>query len=447
MPIPLSTLSVALTQANARWKAAATPVSLLPDAVQKQMLGAVPSPEVTNFMAAGAQAGFAVTAPGFESAIDWRNHNGNHVSAVKNQGGCGSCVSFGCVGLTESMTHIEKGIWKDLSEADSHFCSSHGANCGGWWPDQCIDQIISRGVVDESLFPYASAFPGSNIWTPPPTCKVDPNRGSHLVKVTQRVRLADPTAAKNHLTNVGPVVGCMDVYQDFFGYSSGVYHHISGALAGGHCMLVIGYSETEQCWIVKNSWGTTWGEGGYGKIAYADLKFGGTFYPMYGATGTVVAGLPLRVEPLYSGTKCYFFNGKQYIRVTRGDTGPGKVDAGYPAPISKWGWGNFGKDGIDAALYSGTKCYFFSGKQYIRVTRGDTGPGKVDAGYPAPISKWGWGNFGKDGIDGALYSGTKCYFFSGNQYIRVTRGDTGPGTVDAGYPASVENWRWPPSFT
>jgi hypothetical protein len=151
---------------------------------------------------------------------------------------------------------------------------------------------------------------------------------------------------------------------------------------------------------------------------------------------------------LYSNTKCYFFSGSQYIRVTRGETGPGSVDAGYPAPISRWGWPNgFGANGIDAALYSVTKDYFFSGNQYIRVTRGDTGPGSVDAGYPAPISRWGWPNgFGANGIDAALYSGSKCYFFSGNQYIRVTRGDTGPGSVDAGYPAPISNWGWPNGF-
>jgi Hemopexin len=37
--------------------------------------------------------------------------------------------------------------------------------------------------------------------------------------------------------------------------------------------------------------------------------------------------------------------------------------------------------------------YFFSGDQYIRMTRVDTGPGTVDPGYPAPISHWGWGEF------------------------------------------------------
>ena len=97
----------------------------------------------------------------------------------------------------------------------------------------------------------------------------------------------------------------------------------------------------------------------------------------------------------------YFFSGNQYIRVTRGDTGPGVVDAGYPRTISpNWGWGSFGANGIDAALYSGSKCYFFAGGEYIRVTRGVTGPGTIDPGYPRPIApNWGWGAFGANGID------------------------------------------------
>jgi len=94
-----------------------------------------------------------------------------------------------------------------------------------------------------------------------------------------------------------------------------------------------------------------------------------------------------------------------------------------------WGWGAFGAHGIDAALYSGTKCYFFSGKEYIRVTRGEVGAGTVDPGYPKPISVWGWGSFGAKGIDAALNSGPKDYFFSGKEYIRVTRGDSGPGRL------------------
>jgi hypothetical protein len=177
--------------------------------------------------------------------------------------------------------------------------------------------------------------------------------------------------------------------------------------------------------------------------------------------GTVDAGFPKSISlwnwgdfgkhgidaALYSGSKDYFFSGTQYIRVTRDDLGAGTVDFGYPKPISAWGWGEFGKNGIDAALFSGTKTFFFAGNQYIRVTRSETGAGTVDDGYPKSISLWGWGEFGKNGIDAALNSGSKCYFFAGSQYIRVTRNDdVGPGTVDPGYPKSISLWEWPIGF-
>lgn len=98
------------------------------------------------------------------------------------------------------------------------------------------------------------------------------------------------------------------------------------------------------------------------------------------------------------------------------------------------------------ALRSGDWIYFFSGNRYIRVHRpGDTGAGILDGG-PSPISAWGWGTFGRNGIDAAFRSGTKTYFFSGDQYIRVTRGDTGAGTVDRGYPANISGWGWPDDF-
>ena len=149
---------------------------------------------------------------------------------------------------------------------------------------------------------------------------------------------------------------------------------------------------------------------------------------------------------LYSGSKCYFFDGNQYIRVTRVH-GPDKVDPGYPANITQWGWpSGFGSTGIDAALYSGLEMLLLQRQPYIRVTRGDTGPGTVDPGYPEHHPVGMAQRFRLHRIDAALYSGSKCYFFKGNQYIRVTRGDTGPGTVDPGYPANITQWGWPSGF-
>ncbi|WP_295396293.1 C1 family peptidase [uncultured Thiodictyon sp.] len=216
--LDLTTLSSALTNQGARWQAGATDVAALDAAAQKAMLGAVPSSESAALMAAAAAApALLATAPAFAPALDWRNKGGNHITPVKNQGGCGSCVSHAVVGVLEAMAHIETGRWVDLSEADSHFCSSHGASCDGWWPDQCLDQAIGRGICDEAGFPFASAFPGNNIWANPPACRVAPNRDARVTKPSARMGLTDPTAVKNHLTNVGPVAGCMDVYQDFFG--------------------------------------------------------------------------------------------------------------------------------------------------------------------------------------------------------------------------------------
>jgi len=162
--------------------------------------------------------------------------------------------------------------------------------------------------------------------------------------------------------------------------------------------------------------------------------------------------LKLIIETVQATMYCYFFSGNQYIRVLRGETGAGKTDSGYPAKISNWLWPpGFGENGIDAALYSGSVCFFFKGPQYIQVTRGITGPaldgpnGKPEIAGPFPISNWKWpGTFGASGIDAALWSGTVSYFFSGNEYIRVTRkSDTDFGTTDPGYPRSIyAGWGW-----
>ena len=233
-PLTAAALTAKLTKQKARWHSAETEVSKLSDAEKAKMLGAVPSAESAAFMLAVAAAPMLAAAPGFAPAIDWRNNNGNHVTPVRDQGGCGSCVSFGSMGLIESMAHIETGRWVDLSEADSHFCSSHGAKCGGWWPDQCLDQVMARGVCDEAGFPYPSAFPGNDIHASPPACNLPADRATRLTNITARHSLADATAVKNHLTNVGPVTGCLSVFNDFFSYAGGVYHHVTGALAGGH---------------------------------------------------------------------------------------------------------------------------------------------------------------------------------------------------------------------
>ena len=65
----------------------------------------------------------------------------------------------------------------------------------------------------------------------------------------------------------------MMVYEDLMHYKSGIYSHVTGEKLGGHAVLLIGYNDTEEYFIVKNSWSTNWGEEGYFKIAYSEVKY------------------------------------------------------------------------------------------------------------------------------------------------------------------------------
>jgi hypothetical protein len=190
------------------------------------------------------------------------------------------------------MAAIEKGQLLDLSEGDQHFCSSHGASCSGWNHTDAFNQIKVRGVSDEACFPYATAFPNNDIWSNPPnpSCRACPDRNARAVKITDLHNLNSYTEAKQYLSTTGPIAAAFAVYTDFFSYHNGVYHHVSGGLEGYHCVAIIGYSEAEQCWICKNSWDTSWGMGGFFKIAYGDSDI--DTWTKTGVTGVVLPAPP-----------------------------------------------------------------------------------------------------------------------------------------------------------
>ncbi|MFT4217917.1 MAG: C1 family peptidase [Micropruina sp.] len=277
--LDIAELAVEIRERKFSWVARENSVALLSDAVKKRMLGVVVDPGILAGEMAPRTAD--ASAPAFDTAVDWRNRNGNHVTPPKDQGQCGSCVSFCCAGLVESMASIEKGQLLDLSEADLHFCSGHGESCGGWWPSDALEQIKVRGIPDEAAFPYSSAFTGAG---GAPVCKIVPDRNQRVATITSWGALSSAADRKNHLSTKGPVSAVLEVYDDFFYYSSGVYKHSSGELAGLHCVLIVGYSETEKCWIAKNSWGTGWGDGGYFKIGYGEAGID-TTYPFHWASG------------------------------------------------------------------------------------------------------------------------------------------------------------------
>jgi C1A family cysteine protease len=299
-----ATLTAALSKEGARWSAGLNPITGLDDDARRQLLGViVDRTEVQKVIDAAERA----TAPpvGAPPAVDWRNVAGhNYVTAVKDQGACGSCVSFCTCASLESMAAIRKGVTVDLSEADLHFCSAHGANCGGWWPSNALSELQTRGVSDEACFPYASAFDAAGN----PSCTACADRDQRAWKVTGQTTLSTVGDRKAWLATNGPVSGVFHVYNDFFSYHTGVYSHVTGAHAGYHCIEIIGYSDAEGCWIAKNSWGPGWGDGGFFKIAYGQCGIDETSndtdpngsvnrFPMYGINDVVAPA----TQPHWSG--------------------------------------------------------------------------------------------------------------------------------------------------
>ncbi len=279
----LKSLQEKLAAANASWHIKENPHSFLTINQKKALMGVVPDKEFSQEVKAAQAAPMGFLLPSYDQEVDWRTKNGGKVTPVKDQGTCGSCVSFGTIGLMESMAMIECNVVLDLSEADLHFCSSHGESCGGWYPSQAIRSVKERGVTDEACFPYASAFSGGA-----PHCIISPNRNQHLYRFNTSPWIIFDVFRKDYLTHHGPMIGCMTVYDDFFSYGGGVYRHVTGQRAGGHCILVVGYSQHEGCWICKNSWGTDWGDAGFFKIAYGECGLDALLSPFFGVQGMIL---------------------------------------------------------------------------------------------------------------------------------------------------------------
>jgi C1A family cysteine protease len=279
----IKSLAAELTRNQARWQARQTPQSNLSDEEKRRLLGVIVD-EASLARAMAVTREVTEPAPQYAPEVDWRNHDGNHVTPVKDQGYCGSCVSFATTATLESMASIEKGELLDLSEADLHFCSRHGANCDGWWPHDAMEELRTRGIPDEACFPYYSAFDPP---PPNPKCVVGPNRDARAVKISFSDTLALIGERKSYLSYAGPCCAVFQVFDDFYSYAGGVYHHVTGGPMGLHCVEVIGYSDAEQCWICKNSWGPGWGDGGFFKIAYGEAGID-TDFPFWTIQGVVM---------------------------------------------------------------------------------------------------------------------------------------------------------------
>jgi C1A family cysteine protease len=235
--------------------------------------------------------------PGFPGPMvlperfDWRDSG--YVTAAKNQSVCGSCFAFASIGNVESKILKDGGASYNLSENSAKECNwlsqywetngPTGASCdsGGNY-ERMVNHYLKSGTVLETCDPYSSS---------------DVDCGDTCTKV---VSLLDwraisgnvtPSEAslKSYLVTYGPVYTSIYAgsgadnawWTEFSSYNgTGTMYYNNLANAPNHAVLIVGWDDTAShdggtgAWIVKNSWGTGWGDNGFFQIAYGSANIG-----------------------------------------------------------------------------------------------------------------------------------------------------------------------------
>ena len=157
-----------------------------------------------------------------------------------------------------------------LSPQDLVSCDENDFGCNGGSMVNSWKYLLENGVVSDTCYPYESGQ-GSV-----PACRKTCVNEEEWVKYKAASAnvFYGPDAFKEEIQTNGPVHTHFEVYDDFFSYSGGIYKHVSGGLAGWHAVPIIGWGVEDgtNYWIVQNSWGDSWGEKGFFRIAEGECS-------------------------------------------------------------------------------------------------------------------------------------------------------------------------------
>ncbi|KAK2162504.1 hypothetical protein LSH36_97g03030 [Paralvinella palmiformis] len=228
---------------------------------KKYLLGFRPFPGNDSFK--GAELFTRKLVKSLPSDIDWRKHG--YVTSVKNQGQCGSCWAFSSTGSLEGQHFRLTGSLTSLSEQNLVDCSEKfgNAGCNGGWMMNAFKYVrYNHGIDTENSYPYEAQDD---------SCRYRSSaRGASDIGYIM-IEKGDEAALQQAISEVGPVSVAIDAsHRSFHLYQSGIYLEPNcSRTETDHAVLVVGYGveDGQDYWLVKNSWGTSWGLDGYIKMA------------------------------------------------------------------------------------------------------------------------------------------------------------------------------------
>jgi len=204
--------------------------------------------------------------------FDWRNNNGqSYITAVKDQGQCGSCWAFATTESIESAWILSKGIsasqMPPLAPQQIVDCDTTDQGCNGGDPPTAYQYVISAGGIETNQdYPYTAQDGNCNF----DSSSVYATISNFQYAIPQG---GDENTMANVLATTAPLAIIVDASSWQY-YTGGVLSSCGTSL--DHAVMAVGYSQTAATpyWIVRNSWGSDWGENGFIRLQFGQNTCG-----------------------------------------------------------------------------------------------------------------------------------------------------------------------------
>jgi C1A family cysteine protease len=218
----------------------------------------------------------------FDEVFDWRTHPGPNgttgVTPVKDQRLCGSCWAFAAVAQLESHVKIYGEVEMDLSEQQSLSCITPGFGCDGWYSTDCYLLFTDIGAISEACMPYMGNDTEPCIQN---ECEKLAMLAASPDSIGGYIAVANKVSDIKYALLNGPVKTSFAVDDPFYDYVGGCYD-LATNIPTNHAVLIVGWDDTmcngRGAWIVKNSWGESWGERGFFYVKYGTAGVGSYVY-------------------------------------------------------------------------------------------------------------------------------------------------------------------------